>query len=94
MKRIIAALLIVGFTCATHAAVIDLSTMTCEKFLASNKDEIGIILAWLEGYYKDEKDPPIINTEKFVANFKMLDAYCAANPTTSLITATDRLFGN
>jgi HdeA/HdeB family len=32
--------------------------MTCQEFLATDKDEIRVIRAWLDGYYKDEQDPP------------------------------------
>jgi acid stress chaperone HdeB len=92
-KRIIAALLILGFTPASHAAVIDLSMMTCKEFLATDKDEIRIIWAWLDGYYKDEQEPPIMDTNTMVDNLKKLNEYCAANPTIGLITATNRLFG-
>jgi len=93
MKRTIAALLILGSTLASHAVVIDLSMTTCQEFLASNKDEIRIILAWLDGYYTDEQEAPIIDTNKLVDNLKKLNEYCAANPTVGLITATNRLFG-
>jgi acid stress chaperone HdeB len=75
------------------AVVIDLSTMKCEEFLKSSKDDIGVILTWLHGYYRDEKDPPIIDTDKFVADSKKLADYCAANPTNGLITAADKVFG-
>ena len=91
MKRTIAALLIFGFTPASHAVVIDLSMMTCQEFLASNKDEIRIIWAWLDGYYTDEQEAPIINA--MVDNLKKLNEYCAANPAIGLITATNKLFG-
>ena len=50
-KRIIAAALILWFTPASHAVVIDLSMMTCQEFLVTDKDEIRIIWAWLDGYY-------------------------------------------
>ena len=40
MKRTIAALLIFGLTPATNASSIDLSRMTCQDFLDTNKDEI------------------------------------------------------
>jgi acid stress chaperone HdeB len=94
MKRIIAALLIfLGFTPASYAVVIDLSLMTCQEFLGGTKDEIRIIWAWLDGYYKDKRDPPVIDTDTLVANLKKLDEYCAANPTIGLITATNRSFG-
>jgi acid stress chaperone HdeB len=75
-----------------RAADIDLSTWTCQQFASANKDDIGVILAWLDGYYKDEDDPPVIDTTKFVDNAKKLGEYCAAHPDIGLITATDKLF--
>ena len=95
MKAIVVAALIAGFsTVQAMAAPIDLSAQTCKQFQASSPDEIKIILAWLDGYYKDEKDPPIIDTDKFVANSKKLGQYCSANPSVGLITAADKLFGD
>jgi acid stress chaperone HdeB len=93
VTRTIAALLILGFTPASHAVVIDLSMMTCQEFLATDKDEIRIIWAWLDGYYKDEQDLPIMDTNTMVDNLKKLNEFCAANPTVRLITVTNRLFG-
>ena len=58
------------------------------------KSEAGIILAWLDGYYKEEDDPPIFDTDKFEANAKKFATYCAAHPGTDLITAADELLGN
>jgi acid stress chaperone HdeB len=92
LKLTIAALLIFEVTSAPHAAILDLSMMTCREFLDTDKDEIRIILAWLDGYYKDEQDPAILDTNTLVANLKKLNDYCAANPTAGLITATDKLF--
>jgi len=93
LKMTLGVLLFFGFTPATHAVILDLSLLTCREFLATDKDEIRIILAWLDGYYKDDQDPPILDTDALVANLKKLNEYCAANPTVGLITATDRLFG-
>ena len=75
-----------------YAEDIDLSTWTCKKFQEASKDDIGIILAWLDGYYKDEDDPAVIQTDKFVDNAKKLGEYCSAHPDIGLITATDKLF--
>lgn len=71
---------------------IDLSAWTCKQFLSASKEDVGVILAWLDGYYKDEDDPPVIDTTKFVDNAKKLGEYCAAHPDIGLITATDKLF--
>jgi acid stress chaperone HdeB len=76
-----------------RAEKIDFSTTTCKQFLEGHKDSIGVVLAWLDGYYRDEDDPPIFDTDRFEENAKKLAAYCAVNPTVGLITATDKLFG-
>jgi acid stress chaperone HdeB len=75
------------------AEKIDLSTTTCQQFINSGKENITITLTWLDAYYRDEDAPPIIDTEKFVANAQKLGEYCGANPTVGLITAADKLFG-
>lgn len=92
MKRLfLAAALLAPLPAA--ATQIDLSTSTCQQFQASDKTEIMLTLAWLDAYYKDEDAPPVIDTDKLVANAQKLGEYCTANPTIGLITATDKLFG-
>ncbi len=94
MKMIAAAVAATLLVAASpvRAADIDLSTWSCKQFQSASKDDIGVILAWLDGYYKDEDDPPVIDTTKFVDNAKKLGEYCAAHPDIGLITATDKLF--
>ena len=71
---------------------IDLSAWTCKQFLSAGKEDVGVILAWLDGYYKEEDEPPVINTEALVNNAKKLGQYCATHPDSDLIGATDKLF--
>lgn len=97
MKRLavgLAAASLFAWCNVASAEQIDLSTWTCKKFQAADKEEIGIILAWLDAYYKDEDDPAIIDTDRFVANAKKLGEYCSGHPDIGLITATDKLFGS
>ena len=75
-----------------NASEIDLSTWTCKQFQAAGKDEIALILAWLDGYYRAEDDPPVVDTNQLAANSKKLDAYCTAHPDSKLIIAADTLF--
>ena len=77
---------------AASAENIDLSTWTCKQFQTASKENIEIILTWLDGYYKDEDDPAIIDTDQFVANAKKLGEYCSGHPDIGLITAADKLF--
>ena len=79
---------------ASSADVIDLSTWKCSQFINADKDAVGIVLAWLDGYYQDADARPIIDKERFVGNAKKISEYCAKNPDVSLITATDKLFGS
>ncbi len=95
VKRFVGALaaaVLLGCCNTAFAEQIDLSTWTCKKFQSASKDDVGVILAWLDGYYKEEGDAAVIDTDKFVANAKKLGEYCAANPDMGLITATDKLF--
>jgi acid stress chaperone HdeB len=71
---------------------IDLSAWSCKQFLSASKEDVGVILAWLDGYYKEENQPPVIDTEELVANAKKLGQYCAEHPDSDLIGATDKLF--
>jgi acid stress chaperone HdeB len=94
MKIRLAGMVAVAMIVASPASsvTVDLSTTKCQEFLASSKDDIGITLAWLDAYYREEDDPPVIDSDKFLANAKKLAEYCVANPTVGLITATDQLF--
>ena len=76
------------------ATDIDLSTWTCKQFLTADQETIKLILTWLDGYYKDQEDPPVIETDQFVANAKKLGEYCGDHPDQGLITAADKLFSD
>jgi acid stress chaperone HdeB len=93
--KFVAGALVAGMILGCNAASaedIDLSTWTCKKFQSADKETIGIVLTWLDGYYKDQDDPPIIETDTFVDNAKKLGEYCSGHPDIGLITAADKLF--
>jgi len=95
--KVFAGLVAAGvIACCTPAfsTDIDLSTWTCKNFQSADKDTIGTILTWLDGYYKDQDDPPVIETDQFVENAKKLGEYCSAHPDIGLITAADKLFSD
>ncbi|MGX4770816.1 HdeA family protein [Bradyrhizobium guangdongense] len=70
-----------------------LSTMTCKQLLDSGEDNIGVVLTWMDGWYKGDEDNAIIDTEVFVENAKKFGAYCGKNPTVSIVTAADEILG-
>ena len=95
MKR----LLLLGFAAALLAATpakaekLDLSTITCKKFLEYSKENIGLLLTWLEGYYSGDEDDPVIDFDKMATNGKALGAACATDPEIGLITAAEKIYG-
>src|ERR1700722_19299089 len=51
---------------------IDPAAWSCSKFMSGSKEDVGVILAWLDGYYMEEDEPPMINTEELVSNARKL----------------------
>jgi acid stress chaperone HdeB len=77
-----------------QAEKFDLSTITCKKFFEYNKENLSLLLTWLEGYYADEDADPVIDFEQMADNAKRLGEFCAKNPTIGVITATEKIYGN
>jgi acid stress chaperone HdeB len=94
MRTIVGALVAGVLFCCNPAVAdeIDLSTWTCKKFLSASKEDVGVILAWLDGYYADDDDPPSIDMGRLVANAKKLGEYCTAHPNDHFIDAANKLF--
>jgi acid stress chaperone HdeB len=53
-----------------------------------------LLLAWLNGYSREESDPPVVNTEEFADEARKLRAYCVAHPQTTMSTAADEIFAD
>ena len=72
-----------------NAQTVDMNTVTCKDFGGFNKDTMFAIVMWLDAYYRDEDDPPIIDFDKMAKRAGQLGAYCATNPAHSLTTAAE-----
>jgi hypothetical protein len=79
----------VAFAGAAKADDLDFSKITCKQFISAPKDEIGIILTWLEGYYTKENAPPILYSDKVVKDAKALSEYCNAHNDDDIIKAAE-----
>jgi len=82
--RLITTLAAAAMLLAAPAVVanLDLSTIKCKDFLTAGKDNIAVIITWLDGHYKEKHDPPIINFDKFSASSAKFAKFCAETPTT------------
>ncbi len=88
-----AAVLAAALCAATpvQAQRLDLSTVKCKDFVTSAKENIGLILMWLAGYYSDEDAPPVVDFEKTKTDGQKLGEYCAKHPDDSIITAAEEV---
>jgi hypothetical protein len=48
-----------------------------------NKDNMSLMLMWLDGYYSEDDAPPIVDFDKMMENSKKLGEYCGKNPATA-----------
>ena len=88
--------LIVLMTAATLSAAIpanaqqlDMSTVKCRDFVSSSKENIALMLMWLQGFYSEQDASPIVDFDQMKKDAQKLGEYCAKNPDHSVITAVD-----
>ena len=84
------ALMTVG---SASAQIVNMNTVTCNDFIGFKRDTAFAIVMWLDAYYRDEDDPPIIEFEKMRHKAARLTVSCSQNPTHSLTTAAERIMG-
>jgi acid stress chaperone HdeB len=73
--------------------VIHLTEITCKTFVEEMKGEQGIIVAWLQGYYLPEHEPPVIDVDKLLSDSAKLTEHCINKPEDDLMTAAEAIFG-
>jgi acid stress chaperone HdeB len=72
---------------------LDLAALKCRELFEMKREQINIVLAWLQGYYLEEDAPPVIYLDKLSADELRLSGYCVANPQEDVISAAEALFG-
>ena len=72
--------------------IIHLGEVTCKTFVEQMKREQSIIVAWLQGYYLAEHDPPAIDVDKLFSDSTKFTEHCVNNPEDDLITASETIF--
>jgi hypothetical protein len=69
MKRLTAFCAIIGLLLGATAAAdridrVDLTRLTCKQFLEMNRDDALMVVGWLQGYYLDEHETPVVDFAK------------------------------
>src|SRR5260370_37183335 len=91
MRTILATALAAALVSAGSASaqIVDMNTVTCNDFNGFKKDTTFAIVMWLDAYYRDDDDPPIIDFHKLGQKAGGLAVYCSQNPTQSLATPAE-----
>ena len=94
VRLLAAALAVSGFALAVpaQAQVVDLSKTSCKEFLASGKDGIVVVWAWLYGYYADQDADPVVDFGKLTAQGQKLAEACAKSPDKDIITIAEPIY--
>jgi HdeA/HdeB family len=69
--------------------IIHLDEVTCKAFIELAREEQGIIMAWLQGYYLPEHEPAAIDVEKLLSARAKLTEHCINEPEDHLMTAAE-----
>lgn len=97
MKTLAAITLATGFLVAAPALAddskIDMSKLTCSQFSKYDKTNLGSIMMWLEGYYTEDEDNPVVDFSKMAGDTAQLLLYCGNHPDADIISAADEIMG-
>jgi acid stress chaperone HdeB len=75
------------------AQKVDLSTITCKDFFEGPQERISYVVMWLDGYYADQDDPPVVDFDRMKKRVEELATFCAKNQTLGLGTAAEEVLG-
>jgi hypothetical protein len=72
---------------------IDVSAMTCRKYLQTSEGNIQVILAWFLGFYSEVEDPQVIDLGNLGRVRGKFVAYCKEAPDFRMTTAAEAILG-
>jgi acid stress chaperone HdeB len=85
--------LVLSTSWGANAQQLDLSTMTCDSFLKSDKDQMKLIAAWLSGYYTDESANEVVDVSVLNARQNQLVQFCSRETNFLVANAADGIWG-
>ncbi len=93
MKKLFAAFVLFalfGMPLAASAAEVDMAKISCKDFL-SEKDQIGTMLVWIDGYMSAKSDNTVMSEEWMEKLGGHLGKYCASNPNKTIMDAINNM---
>jgi hypothetical protein len=68
---------------------LDVSELTCERFINYDDDNKGLIMMWFEGYYTEEDEDAVIDFGKMAGHLAKLLIACQADPSKKVLDLAD-----
>lgn len=93
MKKIALAVFTLGLATPVVAEPIDLGAATCGEIAAMDKETIGTILMWMDGYTGGLMGDSTFDAERLQTNIDDAAALCEADPDRSLLDAMKEAVG-
>lgn len=91
---LIALVLSAAASWGANAQQLDLSTMTCDSFVKSDKEQMKLITAWLAGYYTDESDDEVVDVSALNARQNQLVQFCTRETGFPIASAAEGIWGH
>ena len=94
MKRVLMILLAAAFLSAPAVSLAgnetDMAKVPCKEFLGSG-DNMGIMLAWIDGYMSAKSDNTMMSQEWMEKLGKHMGEFCAKNPGKTIMQAIEAM---
>lgn len=75
---------------ARAQTVIDMTMLTCNQFLKSDRDQQDIIAGWMSGYFNSARNVSVLNVTQAARNRAAVSAYCKRHRNETLMSAIQR----
>jgi hypothetical protein len=92
LRALTISLALLGSASVAHAQTVNLAKTSCKEFLASGKDGISIVWAFLYGYYADQDADPVVDFNKLIAKGQALAESCAKTPDKDIIAVAEDIY--
>ena len=70
----------------SSAETLDIATLKCSDIADSSPEEVGMMLAWIDGYLGGRADDTRLDLDRFTANADEAAKACEQDPNAGLLT--------
>ena len=75
----------------TNEGKVDMARITCAEYLAMSPRDDAIFSAWMSGWFNQKKGYATLDLDVYKRNVSSVKAWCANNPTQSVMASIERV---